>query len=64
MTGKNNKNFSKYFFLKSSFFKRRKMGKVINIIGFIIFFKATLFLMKRLTKYKEAADEKNIITLK
>ena len=40
------------------------MGKVINIIGFIILFKATLSLMKRLMRYKVAADEKNIITCK
>ena len=51
------------FFLKSSFLKIKNKGKVINIIGLIIFLIATVFLRKRLTRYKDDADTKNIITL-
>ena len=63
MIGKNNRNRSRYFFLKSSFLKIKNKGKVINIIGLIIFLIATVFLRKRLTRYKDDADTKNIITL-
>ena len=61
--GKNNRNRSRYFFLKSSFLKIKNNGNVINIIGFIIFLIATVSLKKRLTRYKDDADTKNIITL-
>ena len=63
MIGKNNRNRSRYFFLKSSFLKIRNNGNAINIIGFIIFLIATVSLKKRLTRYKDDPDAKNIITL-
>ncbi len=49
--------------MKSSLLKIKNKGKVINIIGLIIFLIATVFLRKRLTRYKDDADTKNIITL-
>tara|TARA_B100001175_G_C19434190_1_gene602719 strand:- start:355 stop:555 length:201 start_codon:yes stop_codon:yes gene_type:complete len=63
MIGKNNRNRSRYFFLKSSFLKIKNNGNVINIIGFIMFLIAKVPLRKRLTRYKDDPDAKNIITL-